>query len=60
LPDAWEIDDSLSDEQLLVVFSDHPVEPEWDDWRLGRVPPGVAVLPFTLRKVGSDAGPFGP
>jgi hypothetical protein len=60
LPDAWQIDDSLSDEQLLVVFSDHPVEPEWDDWRLGRVPPGVAALPFTLRKVGSDAGPFGP
>jgi hypothetical protein len=60
LPDAWEIDDSLSDEQLLVVFSDNPVEPEWNEWRLGRVPAGVAALPFTLRKVGSDAGPFRP
>jgi hypothetical protein len=60
LPEAWEIDDSPTDEQLLVVFSDAPVEPEWNDWRLGRVPPGVAVLPFTLPKAGSDAGSFGP
>jgi hypothetical protein len=60
LPEAWEIDDSPSDEQLLVVFSDAPVEPDWNDWRLGRVPPGIAVLPFTLPKTGSDAGSFGP
>jgi len=60
LPDAWEIDDSLNDEQLFVVFSEGPVEPVWNEWRLGRVPPGVAVLPFTLPKAGSDAGSFGP
>jgi len=60
LPEAWEIDDSPTDEQLFVVFSDGPVEPDWNDWRLGRVPRGIAVLPFTLPKAGSDAGSFGP
>ncbi|MEO8903736.1 MAG: hypothetical protein ABI488_15650 [Polyangiaceae bacterium] len=57
LPDAWEIDDSKTAEQLYVVFSDAPVEPAWEDWRHGRVARGVAVLPFILPKTGSaDAG----
>jgi len=60
LPDAWEIDDSPGDERLLVVFSDDPIAPEWNDGRLSRVPPGVTALPFTLRKAASDGGPFGP
>jgi len=60
LPEAWEIDDSPIDEQLFVVFSEAPVEPEWSSWRLGHVPPGVALLPFRLPKAGSDAGSFSP
>lgn len=60
LPDAWEIDDSPNAEQLYVVFSEAPVEPNWSNWRLGRVPAGIAVLPFTLPKAGSDAGSFSP
>lgn len=63
LPDAWEIDDSSSAEQLFVVFSDAPVTPLWDEWRQGRVQPGVAVLPFILPKTGSagtDAGLLNP
>lgn len=60
LPDAWEVDNSRGDEQLLVVFSDQQVEPDWNNWRLGRVPAGVAALPFTLRKVGFDAGSSSP
>ena len=60
LPEAWQIDDSLTDEQLFVVFSEAPVEPEWKEWRLGRASAGIAVLPFTLPKAGSDAGSVGP
>jgi hypothetical protein len=60
LPEAWELDDSKAAEQLYVVFSDAPVEPEWDAWRQGRVPRGIAVLPFILSKSGGDAGPFSP
>jgi hypothetical protein len=62
LPDAWEIDDSPAPEQLFVVFSDAPVDPTWDDWRQGKVQPGVAVLPFVLAKtsIATDAGPSNP
>lgn len=59
LPDAWELDDSLLPEQLYVVFSDAEITPAWQEWQAGRVPRSVAVLPFSLPKVGapgSDAG----
>lgn len=63
LPDAWELDGSSAPERLFVVFSDAPVKPDWDDWQQGRVPSGIAVLPFVLPKNGlavSDAGSLSP
>ncbi len=63
LPEAWEIDDSPAPEQLLVVFSNAPVEPSWSDWREGRAEAGVAVLSFSLPKsnrASFDAGQSSP
>jgi len=63
LPEAWEVDDSPASEQLVVVFSDAPITPTWDQWRAGKVQPGVAVLPFVLPKkpaAAADAGPLTP
>lgn len=63
LPEAWEIDDSPAPEQLFVVFSDAPVAPNWEQWRTGKAPPGVAVLPFVLPKTSApsaDAGQRSP
>ncbi|MET0795622.1 MAG: hypothetical protein ABW061_29160 [Polyangiaceae bacterium] len=63
LPEAWEIDDSPAAEQLIVVFSNASVQPAWQEWREGRAGPGVALLSFTLPKVGratTDAGQFSP
>jgi hypothetical protein len=51
LPEAWEIDDSSTAEQLYVVFSDAPARPDWSEWRAGRVPADIAVLPISLTKV---------
>ena len=63
LPDAWEIDDTPDAERLFVVFSDAPVTPSWEQWRAGKVQPGVAVLPFVLPKAAAtstDAGQLTP
>lgn len=63
LPDAWEIDDSPDAERLSVVFSDGPVTPSWEQWRQGKVQPGVAVLSFVLPKtaaLSTDAGQLTP
>jgi hypothetical protein len=62
VPDAWEVDDSPVAEQLFVVFSNSPLTPTWDDWRRGKVQPGIAVLPFILPKnaASSDAGQLTP
>lgn len=50
LPDAWEVDADPGAEQLLVVFSNAPIEPVWPDWLQSKAPPGVTLLPFVLPK----------
>jgi hypothetical protein len=50
LPEAWELDDSAAAERLFVVLSHAPVEPAWEAWSRGKVPPDIAVLPLVLPK----------
>jgi len=63
LPEAWELDQSPAAEQLFVVFSEAPTKPDWGELRHGKVPAGVAVLPFVLPKtasLGIEAGVLPP
>lgn len=50
LPEAWELDDSPAAERLFVVLSQTSIEPAFDAWSRGNVPPDVAVLPLVLPK----------